>query len=182
MKIIKSILVSCTVLFSLVTSAQTASTQTGTISFFSSTPVEDINAVSKRCLAAVNIEKRTVAFKVDNTSFDFPNKLMQEHFNEKYMESEKYPYSTFSGKINEEIDLTKDGEYAVTVTGKLNIHGVEQERTINGKIIVKNGEITLLSDFKVAVKDHKIEIPTVVVAKIAEVIDVKVNAVLLPKK
>jgi polyisoprenoid-binding protein YceI len=98
------------------------------------------------------------------------------------MESEKYPYSTFSGKINEEIDLTKDGEYAVTVTGKLNIHGVEQERTINGKIIVKNGEITLLSDFKVAVKDHKIEIPTVVVAKIAEVIDVKVNAVLLPKK
>lgn len=162
--------------------AQLFSTQTGEIGFFSKTPVEDIEAKSKRVLAVLNSEKLTVAFKVDNTGFEFPNKLMQEHFNEKYMESETFPNSSFTGKINEQIDLTKEGEYDVTVSGKLLIHGVEQERTIPGKMIVKAGEIILLSDFKVKVADHKIAIPKLVIAKIAEEISVKVNAALQPKK
>lgn len=170
------------VLISPVAFAQLFSTQTGTINFYSKTPVEDIEANSKRVLAVLNIEKLTLAFKVDNTSFEFKNKLMQEHFNEKYMESDKYPNSSFSGKINEQVDLKKDGEYPVTVTGKLNIHGVEKDRTINGVIVVKNGEITLKSDFKVLVDDHKIEIPTVVTAKIAEEIQVVVLSSLTPKK
>ena len=107
---------------------------------------------------------------------------MQEHFNEKYMESDKNPKSTFKGKINEKIDFTKDGEYNVTVTGKLNIHGVEQDRTISGKVIVKEGKIQLLTSFKVKNADHKVEIPKIVSAKIAEELDVKVDALLLPKK
>jgi polyisoprenoid-binding protein YceI len=162
--------------------AQLASTSTGTISFFSSTPVEDIQAQSAKVLGVVNLQTREIAFNVVNTSFEFPNKLMQEHFNEKYMESEKYPNSTFKGKINEAIDLTKDGEYKVTVTGKLNIHGVEQERTIPGTIIVKDGLVSIVTDFKVKVADHKIEIPKLVVAKIAEEIAVKLDVKLAPKK
>lgn len=154
--------------------AQIISTQTGKINFFSKTPVENIDAVSNRVLAVLNTEKLTLAFKIANTSFEFENKLMQEHFNEKYMESEKFPHSTFSGKINEVVDFNKDGEYPVTVTGKLNIHGVELERTIPGNIKIQNGEITMQSDFKIMVKDHKITIPKLVIANIAEEITVNV--------
>lgn len=162
--------------------AQLFSTATGTVSFFSTTPVENIEAKSVQTLSVLNSKTRELAFSVNNTSFNFPNKLMQEHFNEKYMESEKYPKSTFKGKINEDIDLAKDGEYKVTVTGKLNIHGVELDRTIPGTVLVKDGSITLGAKFKVKVADHKIEIPTLVVTKIAEEIDVVIDSKLLPKK
>lgn len=162
--------------------AQLYSTSTGTIDFFSKTALEDIEAHSRNAVAIVNTKTRDVAIQVANMSFEFPNKLMQEHFNEKYMESEKYPKSFFSGKINEDIDFSKEGTYNVTVTGKLNVHGVPQDRTITGKIIVKGGTIQFLADFKVRVADHKIEIPTLVAAKIAEEVNVTLDAMLNPKK
>ncbi|MFA6260849.1 MAG: YceI family protein [Bacteroidia bacterium] len=162
--------------------AQLYSTQSGKLSFFSTTPVEDISAHSEKCLAVLSVEKREMAFSVSNPSFEFKNKLMQEHFNEKYIESEKYPNSTFKCKINEQIDLTKDGEYPVTVTGKLNVHGVERERVINGVITVKDKKITIKAEFKVMVADHKITIPKLVIANIAEEITVKIDAVLMMKQ
>lgn len=166
----------------LAANAQLFSTSNGAISFFSKTPIENIEAKSTQALSVLNASTRELVFRVTNTTFKFPNKLMEEHFNEKYIESEKYPNSIFKGKINEEVDLSKDGEYKVTVTGKLLIHGVEQDRTIPGTIIVRDGAISLLSTFKVKEADHKIEIPKLVVAKIAEELDVNVDAKLLPKK
>lgn len=162
--------------------AQLYSSSSVSIAFFSKTPVEDIEARSMKALGVMNIATREVAFKVDNRTFDFPNELMEEHFNEKYMESEKFPTSTFKGKINEQVDLTREGEYKVTVSGKLNIHGVELDRTIPGAISVKEGIVHIQCDFKVKVADHKITIPTLVVSKIAEEIDVKVETSLVPKK
>lgn len=170
------------ILTTQLTQAQLVSTLAGSASFFSSTPVEDINAQSKKMLGVMNIKTNELAFSITNTTFEFPNKLMQEHFNEKYMESEKYPASTFKGKINESIDFAKDGEYAVTVTGKLNIHGVEQDRTIPGKVVVKDGKIKVSSEFKVKVADHKITIPKLVIENIAEEILVSVGATMEPKK
>lgn len=171
----------CVILF-FGAKAQLYSTLAGNVSFFSVTPVENIEGRSQKALAVMSTEKREMAFSIPNTSFQFRNKLMEEHFNEKYMESEKYPNSTFKGKINESVDLTKDGDYPVTVTGKLNVHGVEKERTIGGNIIVKEGKLNLKSEFKVLLKDHNIEIPNLVMAKIAEEISVTVDAVLLQKK
>jgi polyisoprenoid-binding protein YceI len=161
--------------------AQVFSTSTGKVSFFSATPVEDIKAIDNHVLSVLNT-KGELAILITNTQFEFDNKLMQEHFNEKYIESEKFPQSSFKGKINESIDFSKDGDYNVTVTGKLNIHGVEQERTIPGKVSIKNGSVQLYSEFKVKNADHKIEIPKLVIAKIAEAIDVKVDCILMPKK
>ncbi|AMS28148.1 hypothetical protein AEM51_09180 [Bacteroidetes bacterium UKL13-3] len=179
----KSILTIASIAFMTIgAKAQLFSTSTGNIYFFSKTPVENIEAKSLQTLSVLNVATKELVFRVTNTTFKFPNKLMEEHFNEKYIESEKYPNSTFKGKINEDIDLTKDGDYQVTVSGKLNIHGVEQDRTIPGTISVKDGAITLLSEFKVKEVDHKIQIPKLVLAKIAEEIDVKVDAKLLPKK
>jgi polyisoprenoid-binding protein YceI len=175
------ILVLLTVLTYTTTMAQLFSTSSGNVSFYSHTPVEDIRAENLSALAVLNT-KGEVAFVINNTSFEFPNKLMQEHFNEKYMESDKFPISTFKGKVVEPINFAKDGEYQVTTTGKLLIHGVETDRTINGQIIVKDGKIYIKSNFMVKVADHNITIPKLVFAKIAEEIEVSIIAELLPKK
>lgn len=156
-------------------------TSNAEVSFFSKTPMEDIDGKSTTATALINPEKKDLAFVIQNVSFQFPNKLMQEHFNEKYMESEKYPLSQFRGTVQENIDLKVNGEYKVTVKGKLTIHGVEQERTISGTITVSEGKLELTSNFKVKNSDHKIEIPKLVVAKIAEELDVQVKATLVPK-
>ncbi len=105
---------------------------------------------------------------------------MQEHFNENYMETPKYPNASFRGKINEKIDYKKDGVYKVTCTGKLNMHGVDQLRTIDGTITVKGNEVVLDSQFFVKTVDHKIDVPKVVFEKIAENIKVTVNAKYAP--
>lgn len=152
------------------------------VSFFSKTPLENIDGKSETATTLVNLETKDIAFVIQNNSFKFPNKLMQEHFNEKYMESEKYPMSSFRGNVQENIDLKVPGTYQVTVKGKLTIHGVVQERTISGNIVVKDGSMQLTSDFKVKNADHKIEIPSLVATKIAEELDVKVLATLFPKK
>ncbi|MEO6168477.1 MAG: YceI family protein [Chitinophagales bacterium] len=151
-----------------------------TVSFFSETPVENIDAVSNQVIGAVNVKTKSVYFKATMTTFAFKKSLMQAHFNENYMESEKYPTATFNGIINDSVDLTKDGTYNVTVTGKLKMHGVEQPRTIPGTIIVKAGSLDVTSEFDVKVADHDIKIPTVVIKNIAEVVKVKVHAVMSP--
>ncbi|MCX6186280.1 MAG: YceI family protein [Bacteroidetes bacterium] len=178
----KIIVVLFTMTIGMFAHAQLFSTLSGKVGFFSKTPMEDIDGTSHKTLAVLNITKNEMAIIITNTTFEFPNKLMEEHFNEKYMQSDKYPTSTFKGKINEAIDLSKDGEYKVTSTGKLNIHGVELERTIPGTIIVKGGEIKMTSSFPVNNADHKIEIPSLVATKIAESLDVSVELVLLPRK
>jgi len=152
-------------------------TSTGKISFFSTTPVEDIDATSNQMSSIIDPVKRQIACIIPITSFKFKNSLMQEHFNENYLESDKYPKSTFSGTINEAVDLTKPGVYNVTVTGKLVVHGVEQTRTINGTITVDQSlKASLKSEFLIKLTDHKITVPEIVFNKIAENISVTVNA------
>ena len=152
------------------------------ISFFSVSPLEDISAVNKACKPIVNTATNDVQMKIAITAFQFEKPLMQEHFNENYMESDKFPNAIFKGKINEKIDWTKDGEYKVTTTGKLNIHGIEKDRTIEGVVKIKGQEITLNSKFKIHIADHGIKVPSLYVQNIAEDVDVTLNAVLEPYK
>src|SRR5690606_34462170 len=111
--------------------------KSGKISFFSEAPMENIDANTEIYAAVLNPENRKFAFSVQISTFNFEKELMQEHIKENYKESDKYPKATFTGQINEEVDLLKDGKHEVTVTGKLNIHGVEQERTIPASIEIK---------------------------------------------
>jgi len=156
------------------------STRNGKISFFSSTPLEDIKAASNNGTAVLLSKTKDIAFQVPIKSFQFEKGLMQEHFNENYMESDKYPVAKFKGKLNQDIDLSKNGEYDVTSTGTLSLHGVDKPRTISGKLKVSDGKVQLISNFNVACVDHNIKIPTIVIAKVAEIIAVKVDAVLTP--
>ena len=100
---------------------------------------------------------------------------MEEHFNENYMESDQFKTAMFKGVIVEKIDYTKDGEYKVTAKGELNIHGVNKERLISGKMIIKNGKIQVIASFDVRLADHDVDIPKVVTKKIAETVTVKVK-------
>lgn len=162
--------------------AQIFSYTSGSISFFSKTAMEDIDAKNSAPKVLMDIAHKTIAVIADNTSFKFQNKLMEEHYNEKYVESEKYPLATFMGKVNEDIDFTKDGVYNVTVTGKLKLHGVENDRTINGTITVKNGQIQLLSKFMIKCSEHHITIPSLIGAKISDSVEATVDVILVPKK
>jgi len=157
-------------------------TQLGETSFFSETPLENISALNKQVAAIINTSTSEVAVRIQNVAFHFPNKLMEEHFNENYMETEKFPNSTFKGKIQEVIDYQKEGTYDITAKGILEMHGIKQERTLKGKLTVAPNQLTLVCNFDVKLADHKIDIPTLVIAKIAESLTVKNRFALTPKK
>jgi hypothetical protein len=154
----------------------------GTIRFHSDAPQELIRASSDQLKGAIDVNKRTFAFKIGIGSFlGFNSPLQREHFNENYMETTFFPEASYSGKIIEDIDLTKDGEYVVRAKGKLKIHGVEQERIIRSVITSKRGRISIQSDFVVLLADHNIKIPKVVDNKLAPEINVSVNALLVQR-
>jgi len=146
------------------------------ITLFSTAPIEDISATSTAGTSVFNAASGDLVFAVNINSFKFPKSLMQEHFNSDYMESDKYPKATFRGKINEHIDVTKNGTYPVNATGDLEVHGVKQNRTVQGKLTVNNGSITLNSEFMVKCADHHIDIPKIVFHNIAESIKLTVVA------
>ncbi|CAN5582274.1 YceI family protein [soil metagenome] len=162
--------------------AQVFTAKSGNATFFSGAMLEDITGTSSSIQSILNTSTKSVAFIISIRSFKFQKDLMQEHFHEKYMESDKYPNATFSGKINEDFDLTKDGTYNVTSTGKIAMHGQEKEITTPGIFIVKNGEATLQSNFPLAVNDFKIEIPQLLFQNIADTVAVKVNVTYQPYK
>lgn len=151
-------------------------------SFFSKAPLEDIEAKNTRAASIINASNREVVVRIPVSQFQFSNKLMQQHFNENYMESEKYPYATFKGKINEIIDLSKSGVYSVSANGILNIHGVDQNRKLTAKLSVGENSMQLETKFEVMLADHQIEVPKLVFKKIAEKIEVSASLNYVPLK
>lgn len=144
----------------------------GYVHFFSGSPIEDIEAKNNGTVAVYNTTKNEVGAKISIKGFSFKDKLMEEHFNENYLETDKYPFATLTGKIVEPVDLSKEGTYAVTANAVLEIHGVKQNRNIKCQLTVKGGQIIVKSEFEVKLEDHKIKIPKMVVMNIAEVIKV----------
>lgn len=143
-------------------------TKNGTISFRSDAQQELIKASSSYLIGLLDPKKRTFVFKVVIRTFHgFNSALQQEHFNEKYLESEKYPEALFTGKIIEDLDLSTEGTYDVRAKGKLKIHGVEMERIIRINVVVKNDIIKIESHFSILLSDHNIKIPRVIHEKIA---------------
>ena len=148
------------------------STNKGGVTFFSSAPLEDIEAKNNKAISLINTGTNEIAVRVPIKQFEFRNRLMQEHFNENYMESEKYPHATFKGKFNERIDFQSPGTYDVSATGTLNIHGVSQKRTLKGKLTIDDSGMNLITNFDVLLADHRIKVPSIVFNKIAEKIAV----------
>lgn len=180
MKIILLFFATCMVAIGSLQAQNLFSTNNGETTFHSETPVEDITAVNKLGQSILNTSTNEIVVQMNMKQFDFPNKLMQEHFNENYIESDKYPKAIFKGKINEKIDFTNNGTYDITATGDFTIHGVTKMRTLKGKVTVNQGNLSIITDFDVSLTDHKIEVPQIVFVKIAQVIKVKSKFTYVP--
>lgn len=149
----------------------------GNISFFQETSVENIDGRSTRLLSVLNTENNMIAYKVDMQSFQFEKSLMQDHFNENYVESGKYPTATFRGVINEKIDWTKDGVYDITATGDMVMHGVTKRITEKGKLQIRNGEITISNFYTIKFTDYGVEIPSLLIKQLSDTVEVTINCI-----
>jgi polyisoprenoid-binding protein YceI len=152
-------------------------TKNGYIKFYSETPMEKIEAHNRQVNSALDITTGDFVFKVLIKSFEFEKALMQEHFNENYMESDKFPDATFTGKITNlsSIDFSKDGKYDAEIEGDLKIHGETKKVKEKGTFEVSGGKITGKSVFMVHLADYKIKIPNTVVNNISEDVQITVD-------
>lgn len=159
--------------------AQKYMTRTGQVYFYGSTPLESIEAYNHAVAAALDLSRGELIFQVPIRSFIFEKALMQEHFNENYMESDRFPRAEFKGKLTGSAkDYTKPGEYPVVVEGTMTIHGVRRSVKIPGTLKVEGDKIQALAEFELVPGDYGITIPKLVENKIARVIEVKVNTTL----
>jgi polyisoprenoid-binding protein YceI len=171
------------ILFSAFKADSIYKTSTGSIKFFSHTTMEDIDATNSQVAAALSSGTGAVEFSATINSFKFKKALMEKHFQENYLESGKYPKSTFKGTVqeNSKVDYTKNGTYAVKVKGKLTMHNVTKEITVPGKITIAGTKATLDGEFTVKLKDYDIKVPAQNAANVSQDIKITVNCALIKK-
>lgn len=169
------ICICATIVFSFPGRAQLMMTKSGTISFHSHTILENIDAENKKVMAVIDVGKKDIAFSCYMKHFEFPRKLMQQHFNENYVESDKFPKATFSGTYNGTVDLKKDGSYPIVAKGQLTIHGVTKEVSVPATLTVRGTSLTGTATFKLNPTDYDISIPFIVRDKIEKENTVKVK-------
>jgi hypothetical protein len=143
------------------------------VSFYSEAPMENIEAHTYNSKSIFDVETGEIAFIVPINTFEFKKSLMQEHFNEKFMESHKYPRAKFKGKV---IDFKNSpGKQKVTAEGEMEIHGVTQNVKVTGDLESTGNEVKINAVFPVKVADYNIKIPSVVATNIAEVVEVRLD-------
>ena len=178
-----SIVLSISILLALGTkaSAQKYSSEKSTVGFYSHATLEDIKANNTQSKAILDIANHSIAFTIPIRDFKFEKSLMQEHFNEKYMESDKFPRSTFQGKMTG-FDINKKGLQQVSATGKITIHGITKDVEIPGTVeVINTSTIQLNSSFTIKLNDYQIKIPQLLWQKIAEQVEVKIDFTLIQK-
>jgi hypothetical protein len=158
-------------------SQQRIFTRKGEISFYSKAPLEDIEAHNHAAVSVLDETTGQVEFSLLMKGFEFEKALQQEHFNEDYVESDKFPKSTFKGKITDisKVKFGTDGSYTVPVTGQLSLHGQTKDISINATITVKGGAVSGHTEFTIMLNDYNISIPAVVSDKISRTVKIVVN-------
>lgn len=178
--------ISMTIFFVLthVVTAQKYFTKTGHISFYSDAKLEKIEGHNKSSNCVLDLSTGKIEFATLVKGFQFEKALMQEHFNENYMESNKFPKATFKGQIENysSLDVSKNGKYPIKVTGDLTMHGVTKKLTTDAIIQVVNGKLDADASFNVLLADYKIEIPALVKDQVSKSVKVKVDVTLEPLK
>jgi len=164
--------------FSITAAAQKVFTKSANISFFSKTPIENIDAVNKSATCVMDLATGKMEFAVLIKGFQFDRSLMQEHFNENYMESSKFPKAVFKGQIDnyKTLDLTKTAKIPVIVSGQMTMHGVTNNIKTTGTVSTGGGKVTLDSSFDILLADYKIDIPALVKDQISKSIKITINA------
>lgn len=150
------------------------------ISFFSPTSMEDIGAYNTTSKPLLNAVTGDIEISILIQDFVFDNRLMKDHFNKHYMESDKFPHAAFKGKVNEKVDYTSDGTTKVTVTGTMDMHGVQKIITIPGTITIKKGAVFLWTKFDVKMADYSINNPSMLGENLTDHVAITFNAALKP--
>ncbi len=159
------------------------SASNGRVNFTSEAPLEIIKASSNKLAGILSIVDKEFVFSVKMNSFEgFNSPLQRTHFNENYIESEKFPEAKFKGKIIEDLKFNTPGTYKIRAKGKFSVHGKENPITIHCDMVISSNEIQVYSTFKILLKDYDIQIPTIVNQKLAEQITVSVKVTMKPKK
>ena len=157
-------------------------TKTGKIRFDATSPKspENVDAINKSVICVLDTKTGNLQFSVLMKGFEFERALMQEHFNENYVESNKFPKAEFKGAItnNNAVNYAKDGVYPVKVSGQLTMHGETKAIETSGTVTIKNGKINALAEFAVLLADYKITIPQLVADKVAKTATIKVDCML----
>lgn len=174
----KTLIIAVAIVLGGTLSAQKIFTKTGEITFHSDAPMEKIEAVNSKATTVIDTESGAMQWSVLIKAFGFEKALMEEHFNENYMESGKFPKALFKGQIDNisEIDFNTVGEYMTDVSGSLTIHGITNEISTTGLIKVTDSGIIGTCNFKALLSDYGIEIPAVVADNISKSVDIFVVA------
>ncbi|MCA6381591.1 MAG: YceI family protein [Cytophagales bacterium] len=146
------------------------------VSFFSKASIEDIKGENTKAMSIFNSETMDIVFSIPIKEFEFDKALMKEHFNEKYLESEKFPKATFAGKVSG-FSIETNGDQNVTAKGKMTIHGVAREIEVPGVIMMEGGRLIVKAVFKIKLADYKVKIPQLLWKNIAEEVEVKIDFV-----
>lgn len=159
-------------------------TKTAKITFTSKAPLEDIEAVNKTTAALLNTTTGALQFSVLLKGFQFPKALMQEHFNDSYVESDRYPSANFKGTItnNSAITYTKNGTYTARVKGLLTLHGVTKPVQTSGILTIAGNQMEATANFRILLSDFNIKIPPAVKEKVSNSVSIAVDARLEPLK
>jgi hypothetical protein len=184
MKILQSITAGLLLSVSVFAAGNTYSTRNGVIKFSSQASLETIEATNNTVASAIDASSGDVAFSVNIKGFHFDKALMEEHFNQQYLESDKFPKSTFKGKITNlaAVNFKKDGTYKVDVKGDLELHGVKQTKQLSADLIVKGEKLVLNYTMPVTLADHQIVIPGAVRDKVAKQVMITLNMDYMLKK
>lgn len=162
------------IIFCIESFGQKFASEKSDVAFYSKAAIEDITAHNKKSSSLIILPSGVIAFVIPISDFDFAKEMMKEHFNEKYMESDKFPKATFEGTLSG-FDLKVPGVQKATARGKLTIHGVTKDTEITGTMTAAGGKIDLRSKFMVRLADYNISIPTLLFKKIAEQVEVTVE-------
>lgn len=157
-------------------------TKEGRVTFFSTSIIEDIEAINNSTASIVDVTANQFAFSVPIKEFTFKRTLMQEHFNENYMESDKFPRATFTGRFTDAdlSVLTVPGNHSFRAEGDLTLHGVTHRIVVPATLEIKNGQLQAFASFNVAPADYNIEVPLLVRENIAKIVRVRVVLIANP--
>ncbi|MBK5278018.1 MAG: YceI family protein [Bacteroidia bacterium] len=159
---------------SLFSYAQKFVTESSSVSFFSDGAIEDISAQNSKAVSIFNSTTGDIVYSIPIKDFEFEKSLMKEHFNEKYLETEKFPKATFQGKISG-FTIASAGEQIAKAAGKLTIHGVTKEIEVPGTVEIAKGKLVMKSKFMVKLEDYSIAIPQLLWQNLAEEVEVKIE-------
>jgi len=171
----KKIIILITLVFPMYIFSQKYIVDDSNVTFFSYAPVEDIKAESVKMQGVVDFTEKEFFFRIPIDSFIFPSSLMQEHFNESYLESHLFPFSVFKGNFSNSIEFDEKKTQTINTTGTILIHGVEKEISISTDLFFQGDEIIFSSQFFIQLKDFEVKIPKMFINNIAEEIEIVVK-------